>query len=35
MITTLENASFQGQEINEEEAQHLIEQAEDLLESIE
>jgi hypothetical protein len=35
MITTLESASFQGQEINEEEAQHLIEQAEDLLESIE
>ena len=35
MITTLENTSFQGQEIIEEEAQHLIEQAEDLLESIE
>jgi hypothetical protein len=35
MITILENASFHGQEINEEEAGHLIEQAEDLLESIE
>jgi hypothetical protein len=35
MITILENASFHGQEINEEEAEHLIEQAEDLLESIE
>ena len=35
MITTLENTSFQGQEIIEEEAQHLIEQAEDLLELIE
>jgi F0F1-type ATP synthase epsilon subunit len=35
MITILENASFHGQELNEEEAEHLIEQAEDLLESIE
>jgi hypothetical protein len=35
MITILENASFHGQEINEEEAEHLIEQTEDLLESIE
>jgi hypothetical protein len=35
MITTLENASFRGREIHEEEAEHLIEQAEDLLESIE
>jgi hypothetical protein len=35
MITILENASFHGQEINEEEAEHLIAQAEDLLESIE
>jgi hypothetical protein len=35
MITILENASFHGREINEEEAEHLIEQAEDLLESIE
>jgi hypothetical protein len=35
MITTLENASFQGQEINEKAAEDLIAQAEDLLESIE
>jgi hypothetical protein len=35
MITILENASFHGREANEEEAEHLIEQAEDLLESIE
>jgi hypothetical protein len=35
MITILENAAFHGQEINEEEAEHLIEQAENLLESIE
>ena len=35
MITILENASFHGHEINEEEAEHLIEQAEDLLGSIE
>ena len=35
MITILEDASFHGREINEEEAEHLIEQAEDLLESIE
>ena len=35
MITILENAAFHGQEINEEVAEHLIEQAEDLLESIE
>jgi hypothetical protein len=35
MITILENASFHGREINEEEAEHLMEQAEDLLESIE
>jgi hypothetical protein len=35
MITILENASFHGREINEEKAEHLIEQAENLLESIE
>jgi len=35
MITILENAAFHGQELNEEEAERLIEQAEDLLESIE
>jgi hypothetical protein len=35
MITILESASLYGQEINEEEAERLIEQAEDLLESIE
>jgi len=35
MITILENAAFHGQQINEEEAEHLIERAEDLLESTE
>jgi hypothetical protein len=35
MITILENASFQGQEINEKAAEDLMTQAEDLLESIE
>jgi hypothetical protein len=30
----LEGAAFRGQEINENEAEHLIDQAEDLLESI-
>jgi hypothetical protein len=34
MIAMLEGAAFQGQEINEAEAEHLIHQAEDLLESI-
>jgi hypothetical protein len=34
-ITILENASFHGQEIDEEEAERLLEQAENLLESIE
>jgi hypothetical protein len=35
MITLLENAAFHGTEINKDEAAHLIEQAEDLLGSIE
>jgi hypothetical protein len=34
MISMLENAAFQGQEIDEHEAKHLIDQADDLLESI-
>ncbi len=34
MIAMLEGAAFQDQEINENEAKHLIDQAEDLLESI-
>jgi hypothetical protein len=34
MISMLEDAAFNGKEINEEEAEHLIDQAEDLLESI-
>jgi hypothetical protein len=34
MIEMLEGAAFHGQEINENEAKHLIDQAEDLLESI-
>jgi hypothetical protein len=34
MITVLENAAFNGQEIHEEEVERLIDQAEDLLESI-
>ncbi|HEX3497192.1 MAG TPA: hypothetical protein VHT02_08475, partial [Methylocella sp.] len=34
MITMLENAAFHGQEINEEEAEHLIGQAENLLKSV-
>jgi hypothetical protein len=34
MIEMLEGAAFRGQEINENEAKHLIDQAEDLLESI-
>jgi hypothetical protein len=34
MIEMLENAAFNGKEIHEEEAEHLIDQAEDLLESI-
>jgi hypothetical protein len=34
MISMLEDAAFKGQEINEEEAEHLIHQAKELLESI-
>jgi len=34
IISMLEGAAFQGQAINENEAEHLIDQAEDLLESI-
>jgi predicted type IV restriction endonuclease len=34
MIEMLESAAFHGKEIHEEEAEHLIDQAEDLLESI-
>jgi hypothetical protein len=30
----LEGAAFQGHEINEDEAEHLIDQAEDLLKSV-
>jgi hypothetical protein len=34
MIVVLENAAFYGKEIDTDEAEHLIDQAEDLLESI-